>query len=472
MDFRVADILEATGGRLLAGTPEAEAGSVSTDTRRLRPGQTFVALAGERFDGHAFLDAAVEAGAACLVVHQAEAAAKWTAPGGLLGRRRGPAVVLVEDTLRALGALGRAARARLRCPVVAVTGSCGKTTVKAMLGHVLGRRLRGRVSPASYNNAVGVPLTLLEARPDDEFLVCEVGTSRPGEIAYLADLVRPTVAVVTLVAPTHLEGLGSVEGVAREKAALVEAVPSEGLAVLNADDPRVAAMASRCRGRVVTVGTTWEADLQAGHLIQTERGIQFTATGSAGFVVPVLGLHHVVLVLAVAAVARELGVDLEETAAALRDFQPPPMRLARQDLGTVTLLDDAYNANPASMAAALALLALWPDRRKVFVCGEMRELGAASAEAHADLGRRAAEAGVAELVCVGPETEATARAAREAGMEADAVVKVADAEAAVAEVRARLRPGDVVLVKGSRAVGLERVVEAIEAMAEALEVEG
>ena len=238
MNFTVQDILDATGGRLAAGRADAPAGAVSTDTRRLARGQTFLALTGERLDGHDFLSDAVGAGAACLVVRDADAATQ-------AARKSTAAVVLVEDTLRALADLGRAARDRLGCPVIGVTGSCGKTTVKEMLGHILSRRLRGRVPPASYNNAVGVPLTLLSAQPDDEFVVCEIGTSAPGEIAHLAAIARPTIGIVTVVAPTHLEGLGSVDGVAEEKAALVDALPPEGLAILSADDPRVAAMADR-----------------------------------------------------------------------------------------------------------------------------------------------------------------------------------------------------------------------------------
>ena len=454
MNFTLADILDSTGGRLLAGDANARAGAVSTDTRHLRRGQTFLALAGERFDGHDFLADAVRAGATCLVVRDADAAGKAV-------RKSGAAVVLVEDTRRALADLGRAARDRLSCPVIAVTGSCGKTTVKEMLGQILTRRFRGRVPPASYNNAVGVPLTLLAAETDDEFVVCEMGTNAPGEIARLAGLARPTIGIVTLVAPAHLAGLGSVEGVAEEKAALVRALPPDGLAILNADDARVAAMAETCPGRVVTVGTTWEADLQAGHLIQTDRGLYFTATGSAGFEVPVLGSHQAVLALEAAAAAQEVGIGLEASAEALRDFTPPPMRLTMEEVGGVVVVNDAYNAGPASMQTALDVLALWPDRRKVFFCGDMLELGQAAAEAHADLGRRIAEAEVSRLVCVGRHAGVTANAAVGAGLAAENVLAVEDAQAAADRVLATVKAGDVVLVKGSRAVGMERVATAV-----------
>jgi len=454
MNFTVSDILDATGGRLIAGAAESDAGAVSTDTRSLTAGQAFVALAGDVFDAHTFLADAANAGAACLVVQDADAGTKAAA-------RSGAAVVLVEDTRRALADLGRAARDRLRCPVIAITGSCGKTTTKEMLGQILSVRLRGQAPPASYNNEIGVPLTLLAAGPDDAFVVCELGTNAPGEVARLAAIARPTIGIVTLVAPTHLAGLTSIEGVADEKAALVEAIPPEGVVILNADDPRVAAMADRCRGRVVLVGTSWEADLQAGHVIQTDRGVYFTTSGSAGFELPVLGRHHAVLALAAAAAARELGIPIEESAATLRSYTPPPMRLALSTIGDVTVLNDAYNASPASMATALDLLTLWPDRRKVFFCGDMLELGNAGPQAHADLGRLVAEADVTALVCAGRHTQATAEAAVEAGLVPENVLTVASAQAAADRVLDIVVAGDVVLVKGSRAMGMECVVEAI-----------
>ncbi|KPJ75845.1 MAG: hypothetical protein AMS14_02955 [Planctomycetes bacterium DG_20] len=461
MKFRVGEIVGATGGRLVAGPPEADAGTVCTDTRSLGQGQTFLALRGERFDGHDFLAGAVDRGAACLVVDRAD---RLPPPA------RSPAVamVVVENTLEALAALGRAARGRLTCPVVAVTGSCGKTTVKEMLGQILIRHLCGRTPRASFNNQIGVPLTLLDAEPGDEFVLCEFGTNAPGEIAQLAGIARPTLGIVTLVAAVHLEGLGTVEGVAEEKAALVDAIPPGGAAILNADDPRVAAMAGRCRGRVVTVGLTWEADLQAGHVIQTDRGLYFTATGSAGFEIPVFGKHHAVLALAAAAAARELGVSVADSAAALRTFVAPPMRLAVEEAGGVVVVNDAYNANPSSMRVALDLLALWPERRKVFFSGDMLELGPDSRRHHEQLGGAIAECGVSRLVCVGAESKATAEAAVAAGLAADDVTTLPDAEAAAKVTPEIVADGDVVLIKGSRAVHMETVAEVILAGRRAL----
>ena len=326
MKFRVDEIVAATDGRLALGAPGASVSAIATDTRTLAAGQAFLALRGERLDGHDFLGAAVKRGASALVIDREDL------PAGLNGFAA--AVVLVRDTQEALAALGRAARARLMCPVIAVTGSCGKTTVKEMVGQILGPRLRGKTPPASFNNQIGVPLTLLAADADDQFVLCEFGTNHPGEIANLAGIGRPTVAIVTVVAAVHLEGLGSLDGVAAEKAALVGAVPPEGLAILNADDPRVAAFGRKCRGRVVTVGMHERADLRAKRFRQSEAGVRFTADGVA-FEVPVLGEHQVVLALESAAAAREAGVPLAESAEALRRFRPPKMRLAVQDAGDV-----------------------------------------------------------------------------------------------------------------------------------------
>ena len=461
MEFTVAEVLAATDGRLLSGTAEAPAGKVSTDSRALAAGQTFVALRGERFDAHDFLPDAVRRGAACLVVEREE---KLPALGGAATRT---AVVLVRDTQAALADLGRAARGRLRCPVIAVTGSCGKTTVKDMLGQVLGPRLKGTTPPASYNNQIGVPLTLLAAEEDDRFVLCEFGTNHPGEIAHLAGIARPTIGVVTLVAPVHLEGLSSIQGVAREKGALVESLGEDGVAILNADDRRVAAMARKCRGRVVTVGKNRGADLRLENLVQAEDGLRFTAGGpplggqAVAFAVPVLGEHQAVLALLAAAAAREVGVPLEASAEALRGFRPPRMRLVLERAGDVTILNDAYNANPRSVRAALGLLALWPERRKVFFCGDMRELAQASRAEHEKLGRAVKRAGVARLVCVGPESKATARAAVAAGMKCAAVATFADAQEAARAAAGFVESGDLVLIKGSRAIRMEQIAEAI-----------
>jgi UDP-N-acetylmuramoyl-tripeptide--D-alanyl-D-alanine ligase len=263
------------------------------------------------------------------------------------------------------------------------------------------------------------------------------------------------------VAPVHLEGLGSIEGVAREKAALVEALPPDGVAILNSDDERVLAMAARTPARrIVKVGTGPEADLRVENLIQTQKGLSFSI-GDVGFDIPVLGEHQALLAAAAVAAVREVGIQVEQSAEVLRTFRPPPNRLALEQVGGVTVINDCFNANPRSVQVALDLLALWPDRRRVFFFGDMRELGAQSRTAHELLGRAVVEAGVKRLVCVGVDSRVTAAAAVMAGLKREAVTVVADSAAAAALVPNIVQDGDVVLIKGSHATHMERVAKAL-----------
>ncbi len=452
MRIRVADIVASTEGRLIAGTGEMVANGVSTDTRTLRAGQCFVALVGDRLDGHRFLDRAAEGGASVLVVSDANAAKGLADYAG--------AVVVVPDTLAALGRLARWYRGRLGGTVIGVTGSCGKTTVKGMTGRVLSGRLRGRWAERSFNNAIGVPLTLLASEPEDDYLVVELGTSGPGEMRHLAGIARPDVAVVTCVGPTHLAGLVSVEGVAREKEDLVRALSPDGVAVLNHDDLRVVAMAGATQAAVRTYGLEG-GDVTATEVVAEGDGMRCTLDSGVPIHLPVPGRHNVLNALAAVAVARLLGVPDEEAAERLAGYRPPEGRLLRQRLpGGPTILDDCYNANPLAVAAALAVLCSGPaGGRRVLILGDMMELGDRSAELHQELGTAVARAGVNLLVTVGTETLATARGAEAVGDLATA--HYADSEAAARELPGLLAPGDVVLVKGSRAMRMERVVEAI-----------
>jgi len=448
----VGQILSATGGRLAAGSADATVGGVSTDSRTVGAGACFFALAGERFDGHQFLQAAARAGAAALVASDGPAASKLTEYCG--------AVVIVADTLRALGDLAAWYRRQLTCRVVAVTGSCGKTTVKEMIGQVLDTRLRGHRAAASFNNFIGVPLTIFSSAPGDDYLVVELGTSAPGEMRRLAEIALPDVAVVTCVAPVHLEGLGSLEGVAHEKEQLVRSVAADGVVVLGADDPLVAAMAEAAKGTVRLFGIT-DGDVLADR-IETEPGrVAFVLDSGVAVRLPVPGRHNVLNALAAVAVAREFNLDDEAIAAALARYRPPKMRLVREELpGGVTLINDCYNANPVSSRAALEVLcAETADGRHVLVQGDMLELGAESRDYHVALGREIAASCVGLLVTVGGETRETSLAAAE--RETLMRFHFPDALAAASEVPLLVERGDAVLVKGSRGIALEQVAEAI-----------
>ncbi|NLX59901.1 MAG: UDP-N-acetylmuramoyl-tripeptide--D-alanyl-D-alanine ligase [Phycisphaerae bacterium] len=452
MKMTVSDITAAVGGRLASGSPASSVTGISTDSRALAAGDAFFALVGERFDGHQFLRQAVEAGAAAVVVSDVAAA-------GRLGDYAG-AVILVADTLRALGDLAASYRRTLGCTVIAVTGSCGKTTVKEMLGQVLDTRLKGHRPQASYNNFIGVPLTIFRSAPGDDYLLLELGTNAPGELRRLASLARPDVAVVTCVAATHLEGLGSIEGVAQEKEELVRALGDEGLAVLNADDPRVVAMGDVARCAVKTFGTT-DGDVLAEEIATDARTVSFTLDSGVQVRLPVPGRHNVMNALAAVTVAREMGLDDETIASALARYRPPKMRLVREELpGGITLIDDAYNANLASSLAALDVLCLQKvSGRHVLVQGDMLELGRQSKAMHEQLGRAVADSCVTLLVTVGTETQATSL---EAATKARTVrLHFRDARTAAEEIVPLIGPGDAVLVKGSRGIALEHVVAAI-----------
>ena len=378
--MRVSEIVAATGGRCLGEADGALLRGVSTDTRTLRPGEAFVALKGERFDGHDFVPAALAAGAAAVVAEDRReirrAALESRVP-----------FVLVDDTTLALGRMAVAYRRALDgTTVVAVTGSNGKTTTKEMIYRALSRRGPVVRSVRSFNNHVGVPLTLFSVEPGHRWAVLELGTNAPGEIAALAEMARPHIGVVTNIAETHLAGLGDREGVARAKGELVAALPADGCAVLNRDDPLCANLARLTEARVVFFGRDPAADVFVTDIRPTGEGISFRLNGRRLVRLRVLGEHNALNAAAAVAVCRRLGLSEEEVVSALEAFSGVPKRLRVRRRGGVTILDDTYNANPGSMQGALGVLAGFPCRgRRVMVCGDMRELGAASRRLHRDL---------------------------------------------------------------------------------------
>lgn len=449
-------IARATGGEVLAGG-RAAAG-VSVDSRRIQPGELFVALAGPRHDGHDHIAEAVAAGAAGLLVARRPAAL----PAGVF-------VVRVRDTGRALLALAADRRRALALRAVAVTGTCGKTTTKDILAALLAKHRRTVAAAASYNNRVGLPLTLFACGPRTEVAVLELGTNRPGEIAELAAAADPDVGVVTLVGRGHLEGLGSLAGVLAEKAALPRAVRPGGTCVLPADDPALPRLERAAAGRrVLRFGLRPGAELGA-------EGLRAEAAGTAATIVdrsfgreerarvllPLFGAHNLRNLLAALAAGRALGLELAELIAGVPALRPPPRRLeAKHAPGGWTVLDDSYNANPESLAAALAVLDVWPGaRRRILVLGDMCELGAGAAALHREAGRSLAGR-VDALFALGP-LAAEAAAAFERAAPGARIERAADAAALCAALRTELAPGDLVLVKASRRMALDRVADAL-----------
>jgi UDP-N-acetylmuramoyl-tripeptide--D-alanyl-D-alanine ligase len=453
--FTVQDIVRATQGALVAGDLGIPVTGVSIDSRSLAVGEAFFAIHGHRLDGHAFLADAAARGAACLVVDALPDDVPANVP-----------LVLVEDTTQSLGRLAAFHRARFNIPVVAVTGSNGKTTTKELAASVLATRWDVLKPERSFNNQWGLPLTLLRLGPEHQAAMLEIGTNARGEIAALAALAKPTVAIVTTVAAVHTEFLGSLDGVSEEKAGLVRALSPDGVAVLNADDARVAGMARETQARVVTYGRAGSAHVRAiGDVTDDEDGLRFMleAGGERQLVTLALaGRHNVTNALAAAATGVALGIPLDEIARGLGGARAVVGRCVWRKAGEITILDDTYNASPVSVRAALETVgAHRRGRRVVVVLGDMLELGATTDEAHRDVGRLVAGLPADELIGLGRATQGAVEAAREAGLsEARHFTTFEDT---VAHLLKRLTPGDLVLVKGSRGMRMERVVDALVA---------
>ena len=454
MSFTLAELVSTTSGELVPASAPADAvlERLVIDSRQAGPGALFVALAGETSDGHLYLNQAADAGASVLMVQRGRARALPD-----------PVQVVVADTRRALADFTRGRLAATGVRVVGVTGSVGKTTTKDLLASVLSRRFGVLKTEGNLNTYTGFPMTIARLSPGHEVFVAEFAMSAPGEIAFLCEMAPPEVAVVLNVGLSHLGMLGSVEAIAAAKRELVEGLRDGGTAVLNADDPRVAAMAEAAQ-RVVTFGIETEgADVRAEAIeLQGLDGSVFTLVlpdRSLRARIRIAGDRAVLNALAAAAAGVVMGVPAEDIAAGLEACPPPPGRMAvRPGRLGATIIDDSYNASPASMAAALAVLVASPARPRVAVLGDMLELGEAAASAHRGVGRDAAA--VELLVAVGEYAEQIAAGAVAAGLDRHRVETVATASEAIAVVEAQLR-GAVVLVKGSRGVALEQVVEAL-----------
>jgi UDP-N-acetylmuramoyl-tripeptide--D-alanyl-D-alanine ligase len=457
--FRAQDVADWIGGVLVQGAPERRFTGASIDTRSLAAGDLFVAIVGPSHDAHRFLPAAIAAGAAGLLIEAGRPLPAEVKPD--------LPVVTAPDTTRALGALAAGHRAGFRGPVVAITGSNGKTTTKEMCAAILSVAAPCLKNEGNLNNEFGLPLTLLRRGPADRRIVVEIGMNHRGEVASLAAIAVPTIGVLTNVGTAHIEYLGSQDEIAREKGDLLACLPAAGAAVVNADDPRAAAQAERTRARVVRFGRSADADVRAERVSERSgHGFAFELHAPEGRVpVEVAGLAETAIANALAAAAAALaaGAGLDEVAAGLAAHRPVRGRMERRDLpGDVTVLDDTYNANPQSMEAALQSLARAKgDGRGLVVVGDMGELGEAADEAHARIGRRAAELGLDALFALGAHAAGIADAAVRGGMPEERVHVGADHADIAAQVRSALQPGDWVLVKGSRAMQMERVVEAL-----------
>ena len=430
--------------------PDMRVSGVAIDSRKARRGDLFLPLRGALHDGHEFLGEAFASGATAAPVDRADAA---RAHRGL-----GNAIVLVDDVRRALAAMATRYRASLDLKVIGVTGSNGKTTTKEMLRLIFGAQ--AAVSPRSYNNDLGVPLTLLTANRNHRICVVEMGSNAPGEIAALARIAQPDVGVVLNVGESHLQGLGDLDGVAEEKRALVRSLAPDGCAVLNWDDPRVRAMMRGTTCYTLTFGSWREADLFATDIRTRGRGLSFRPLDRWRIEMGTYGVHNVHNALAAAAAATWCGVHVCEAFESLKKFRPVDMRMAVEDIGRIRLVNDAYNANPRSVESAILEMGVRGGGRRIAVLGDMLELGPQAADLHARIGRAVAASSVDVLWAVGPLSEETARAARAAGLRE--VHWSEDVPTALQQMPFDAQSGDVVLFKASRGVRIERVYDAVK----------
>ncbi|MER6420408.1 UDP-N-acetylmuramoyl-tripeptide--D-alanyl-D-alanine ligase [Streptomyces sp. NPDC001137] len=451
----LAEIAEVVGGQThdIPDPSVQVTAPVVRDSREVQPGSLFVAFVGERVDGHDFAAQVVEAGAVAV----------------LASRPVGVPAIVVEDVQSALGALARHVVRRLGATLVALTGSAGKTSTKDLIAQVLQRKAPTVFTPGSLNNEIGLPLTALSATEETRFLVLEMGARGIGHIRYLTDLTPPKIGLVLNVGTAHIGEFGGREQIAQAKGELVESLPEDGAAILNADDPLVRAMASRTKAKVLLFGEADEADVRAENVRLTDSGqpafTLHTPSGASDVTMRLYGEHHVSNALAAAAVAHELGMSAAEIATALSEagsLSRWRMEVTERPDG-VTIVNDAYNANPESMRAALrALAAMGHGRRTWAVLGKMAELGDEALAEHDAVGRLAVRLNVGKLVAVGGrEASWLQLGAYNEGSWGEESVHVSDAQAAVDLLRSELRPGDVVLVKASRSVGLESVAQAL-----------
>lgn len=450
------NFVEVCGGSLLKGSPSAQFKSICTDTRRVAAGDLFLAIKGEYFDGHHFLKDAEAKGAAGVVV------ARNRQPGKLPEC----AVVAVDDPRAALGTFAAAYRRNFDLPMIAVGGSNGKTTTKELIASVLRRKFQTLHSEASFNNDIGVPLTLLRLEKSHQAAVLEIGTNHPGEIAPLAKMIQPRFGVITNIGREHLEFFGDLDGVAREEGALAEALPAGGQLFLSGDSEWTPGLIQRTRASVTRVGFADKNDWRAANLRYDKRGLVFRVESSANkdfcgeYKLALLGRHQVLNALFAIAIGAQFGLSPAEIRTGLESCEPPKMRCQLWEIAGIKVLDDCYNANADSMIAALQTLLDLPCKgRRIAILGDMAELGVQSDAAHEEVGRHAARLGVGQLIAIGKMAPMIARGARAGGL--TRVIEFADVESAASASKSLVKQGDLVLLKASRSTRLERISDAL-----------
>lgn len=450
--FTLEQIAEAVSAKILK-TVQTTFTGVFTDTRKILPGSVFIALCGEKFDGHDFIGQAIEKGAVAILVSRDFAETE-------LGKY--PVTVFqVPDTLKAYQALAHAWRLQFSLPVIAITGSNGKTTTKDLTAAVLSGRWKVLKTQANFNNEIGLPLTLFQLTENHQAAVVEMGMRGFGQIAELAEIACPTVGIVTNVGETHMELLGSLENIAKAKAELPAAIAADGVVILNADNVYTAQMKTLTKARVLTFGLEQPADVTADHIISAEGQTLFICHlpdgKSAPFSLPMIGRHNLYNVLAAIAAGYALGLSCEEMQQGLQALESTKMRFEYKKVKEYHVINDAYNASPMSMAAAIDTLTEMAGGRRIAVLGDMLELGQVSAEAHANVGKKLAEKQMDAAVTYGDMAALIAKTAAANGV--PFVRHCASREEAAAVLHSYLQPGDSILFKGSRGMQMEKIID-------------
>jgi len=450
----VAAVIEATGGTVIHGDRAVVFAGVSTDSRSIKQGELFVALRGVNFDGHRFCDAAIEQGGGGAIVDK-----EIAPPAGT-----GVPLIKVPDSLKALGDVANWWRKRHPVPLIAIVGSTGKTTTKEMAAGILETRYRVMKNEGNFNNLIGLPLSLLQMNSRHEVAILEMGMNRKGEIRRLTEIAEPNTGILTNIGPVHLEGVGSLEGVMEAKGELVEEMDTQGRLIFNADDSLVTKLAQQFRGERTSFGVDNPAGWMANDISLAGNGsVSFTLQGPAGQIpiaLQLMGRHQVYNALAAAAAAFAQGIGMEEIKRGLEAFQPPPMRMEIITLGQgITVINDAYNANPKSMEAALLALADAGGRKKIAVLGDMWELGPYAEEAHRELGRAVQGHGIDALFLLGQFAPCVVQGAKEAGMNPQAIYLGTDRRDVALRLAQLVKKGDWVLLKGSRIMKMEEIIE-------------
>ncbi len=448
LPLKVSEIIEITGGKLICGNPLGVVTSITTDSRKAEEGSLFAAICGERTDGHNYIDEVFLSGAVC-VLSEKEVKVQG-------------AVILVENTIAALGKIARAIMKKLMIPVVGLTGSVGKTTTRDMTYSVVSKIFNTLKNEGNLNNELGVPLTVFCADENTEAAVIEMGMDNPGEIDRLSRIVRPMVSVITNIGMSHIERLGSQENIYRAKAEIFKNTKEAGTVILNGDDKILMAHKGEITQRVITVGIkNKDADIVAEDIVSTKDSVSFVANGLGKKIevkLPIPGEHNVINAMLAIAVGITFEMPSKEIASALSDFSMTKMRMDIIDDGSVTIINDCYNAAPDSVRAALSVLSKY-DGRRVAILGDIKALGEYSYKAHYDLGLDVIKSGVDVLITVGEQARHIAESACHSGMDSDFVISVDDAEDLYQELPDMIKSNDVILVKGSRAMKLERVTE-------------